>query len=327
MKIIRAFVAAILWLFITPISTVSDTLEDFRVTVVGADGKPEPGLSIRLTSQKTRQWFSPVRSNSLLGVFDFKLPSGTYVGSLLDDDPCLEGTFTYEVAQGSSGLSIALPSKQDHKLFIAGGRNNSPVAGVSSRIGGKLGFVNPAGFDGVQLKYSCQSMFSRRIPVSVFGGAPVVFTTYKLAKPETYPTRGPELLLDYVDGEGFATQVAIPYEKWFDSDASISLEKIPDSVLSNKVTWKKYRLTGKADYVEVDGVNSERLFVILRRISSGNGKWTGWYKATGVKPRSGSGPLSFSFDGQFYKGKTIELAITGKDFTMTSNVISIKVPK
>lgn len=327
---------ALIFALVVSLNSVGSAMASDLVLVSGSvktiDGIALDGLMMNFIAEGTRA-SNQVKIDSK-GSFLAQLPAGKYsvfinsINMVSAKNPCINASFEKTISAGEPPFKVNLPRFKTYEFSFLN-EEGTFVPGVRIGIKGFLYDV-PENPDVIKPVFSCASYTVNDSPPLV--GGTIVWNAFQPYKDEMASNQyGRQNSFSYLTGLGQTVGDQLPTQGWLDGKFSVTIKDLP-KITTNPKSLKitKNKLSAVGTFTEVPaflGLAPERLFSTAIRIST-NGKWTQWIKGTGkATAPDKNGKVSYSINVQFYKGKTIQVALVGRNFTAVNNATQIKVPK
>lgn len=331
-KYLALFLTFVFWLNLGTLAKASD-LVLVSGSVKTIDGIALDGLMMNFIADSTSS-STQVRVDSK-GSFLAQLPAGKYsvyirsVNIVSSKNPCINASFEKTIALGEPPFKVNLPRFKSYEFSFLN-EEGTFVPGVRLGIRGFL-YEVPENPDIIKPVFSCASHGVNDSPPLV--GGKIIWNAFQPYKDElaNNGAAGTSKSYSYSTGLGQTLGDQLPTQGWSEGKFSVTIKDLPKITMdakSLKISKSKLSATGKFQEVPAfAGLAPERFFSTAIRIST-NGKWTNWIQGTGKASSPDKyGKVTFSLNVQFYKGKTIQVALVGRNFTAVNNSVQIKVPK
>lgn len=326
-KVIALLIATVL-----SVGAVSPSLAADLVLVSGAvqtiDGAVIPNMLIQFSNKNTEEIFSGNKVDSK-GKFALQIPAGNYRIYLSSGNPCITASFERNISTSASTIAVTLPRLKSY-LFEFKDELGQLVPNVQLR-GFPLQYLPPENVDISNATFSCGGF---NLPLNTFRKSPVgeglIFAGFESL--DGYPSADQidKATFSFLSGLGQNLTESLPLSGFVDGKFSHTIRDLPRV----KITAKNFKiskniLTGYANFSEAPLFESQvlsRTFQTSIRVNRG-GKWTNWIKVGRPVTPDKKGRVSVKVGVQFYKGTTIQVVVTGTNFTSSSQVAVVKVPK
>lgn len=331
-KKLAALIASLALLLSGGIPAYSSDLVLVSGSVRTIDGFALDGLMMNFIAEGSRAT-NQVKIDSK-GSFLAQLPAGKYgvfinsVNMVSSKHPCLNASFEKSISAGEPPFKVNLPRFKSYEFSFLN-EEGTFVPGVRLGIRGFL-YEVPENPDIIKPVFSCASHTVNDSPPLV--GGKIIWNAFQPYKDELASNSiSRQKSFSYLTGLGQSVQDELPTMGWSEGKFSVTIKDLPKITMdakSLKISKNKLSATGKFQEVPAfTGLAPERLFSTAIRIST-NGKWSQWIKGTGkASSPDKNGKVTYSLNVQFYKGKTIQVALVGRNFTAVNNQVQIKVPK
>jgi hypothetical protein len=330
-KYLALFLTFVFWLNLGTLAKAND-LVLVSGSVKTIDGIALDGLMMTFIAEGNRAT-NEVKVDSK-GSFLAQLPAGKYsvfirsVHMVSAKYPCINANFEKTISAGEPPFKVNLPRFKTYEFSFLN-EEGTFVPGVRLGIRGFL-YEVPENPDIIKPVFSCAYTSVNDSPPLV--GGKITWNAFQPYRDELVSNSGgSERAYSYLTGLGQTVVNQLPTQGWSEGKFSVNIKDLPKITVdakSLKISKNKLSATGKFQEVPAfTGLAPERLFSTAIRISS-NGKWTNWIKGTGkASSPDKNGKITYSVNVQFYKGKTIQVALVGRNFTAVNNQVQIKVPK
>lgn len=331
-KYLALLLSAVIWLNFGSSAKATD-LVLVSGSVKTIDGIALDGLMMNFIAQGSRAT-NQVKIDSK-GAFLAQLPAGKYsvfinsVNMVSSKHPCINASFEKTISPGEPPFKVNLPRFKSYEFSFLN-EEGTFVPGVRLGIRGFL-YEVPENPDIIKPVFSCASHTVNDSPPLV--GGKIIWNAFQPYKDElaSNGAAGTSKTFSYLTGLGQTVGDQLPTQGWSEGKFSVTIKDLPKITLDSKslkISKNKLSATGKFQEVPAfTGLAPERLFSTAIRISS-NGKWTDWIRGTGkASSPDKNGKVTYSVNVQFYKGKAIQVALVGRNFTAVNNSVQIKVPK
>lgn len=295
------------------------------------DGVVIPDLTVYLTGANgSTKVSTKVGSN---GKFMLQVPEGDYSGYISTPSGsaggiCLNANIRRTLDRNNNTLDITLPRLMKYEFSFVNEFGDF-VPGVSM-VGMDLLFQKPANSETNAPYLSCNfaiPAFPRSTPV----GGKISWSSLELVTPAASTSNRGQMTYSYTSGLGQKTTLAIPSDSWANEKITVLIKDIPQINLSAKsLKVSKSSLNGFATFTEASafvGLGVERTLRTSVRVLR-KGKWSPWTIQAGKTGTvDAKGQVSLNLPTKAYVGTSIEVVVSGVNFSAASQIVRIKVPK
>ena len=264
------------------------------------------------------------------GRFLAQLPKGEYSvsisGGSWNKGRCLNAGFNYSVAEDRQTLNVKTPKFKSYKFQYVDDSSNSPVANVTTTLHNLYYKTvdNPGLGD---LKFFC----SRQ---AITSNVSSDWNAFEVDATETAKKRrGFELTSNFMYWNGLGQRVTsnIIDVDWDSSQITLPLPDLPNvSIKKNSLKAANGSVSGQAIFVESAALREfglNRKFRATFRFIKGS-KVSSWNSVTLKSTSLKGNKLSFNLRIRpTKKEKKIQLMLSGSNFSLGSNSITVTIPK
>lgn len=327
-KYLALFLTFVFWLNLGTLAKAND-LVLVSGSVKTIDGIALEGLTMNFIAEGNRST-NQVKIDAK-GSFLAQIPAGkyfVYINSINSKNRCINANFEKTISAGEPPFKVNLPRFKSYEFSFLN-EEGAFVPGVQLSMRSFL-YEVPENPDIIKPVFSCATYSMNN--GSPLVGEKIIWNAFEPYKDElTSNSISRQKSFSYLTGLGQSVQDQLPTTGWSEGKFSVTIKDLPKITLDSKslkISKNKLSATGKFQEVPAfTGLAPERLFSTAIRIST-NGKWTDWIRGTGkASSPDKNGKVTYSVNVQFYKGKTIQVALVGRNFTAVNNSVQIKVPK
>ena len=289
--------------------------------------EPVSATSINFYAKTNQLWTNTKTDKN--GRFLAQLPKGEYSVSLSGNSSntgrCLNAGFNYVVSDEKQTLNIKTPKFKSYKIQYVDAVSNSAVANVTTTLH-NLYYETVDNPDLGEVKFYC----SRQAITSKVSSD---WEAFEVDASETAKERkGFELRSNFMYRNGLGQMITtnIVDVDWSASEITFVLPDLPSVKIDRKsVKINNGTLVGEASFNEAEALTEfelSRKFRVTFRVIRGS-KTTNWLSRNTKAASINGDKVSFRLDTQFYKGATLKILLSGSNFSLGTNVVTVKVPK